>query len=125
MLQRHRLMVIVMLVSLLGTIASGCAAGETDETNPDTPNGESITVTITDPPDELEPIVVPTMPDYIPPYLGADPETGLTMTGTPTLVDFDTYRLKVSGKVDQELSLTYDDLRRMPKLTATPILECV
>jgi hypothetical protein len=65
MLQRHRLMVIVMLVSLLGTIASGCAAGETDETNPDTPNGESITVTITDPPDELEPIVVPTMPDYI------------------------------------------------------------
>jgi len=114
-----------MLVILLGTMASGCAIGETDTTSPNTPAGESIVVTITDPPDELEPIVVPTMPEVIPPYLGADPETGLTMTGTPTLVDFDTYRLKVSGKVDQELSLTYDDLRRMPKLTATPTLECV
>jgi len=115
----------MMLVILLGTMASGCAIGETDTTSPYTPAGESIVVTITDPPDELEPIVVPTMPEVIPPYLGADPETGLTMTGTPTLVDFDTYRLKVSGKVDQELSLTYDDLRRMPKLTATPTLECV
>jgi len=115
----------MMLVILLGTMASGCAIGETDTTSPNTPAGESIVVTITDPPDELEPIVVPTMPEVIPPYLGADPETGLTMTGTPTLVDFDTYRLKVSGKVDQELSLTYDDLRRMPKLTATPTLECV
>jgi DMSO/TMAO reductase YedYZ molybdopterin-dependent catalytic subunit len=114
-----------MLVILLGTMASGCAIGETDTTSPNTPAGESIVVTITDPPDELEPIVVPTMPEVIPPYLGADPETGLTMTGTPTLVDFDTYRLKVSGKVDQELSLAYDDLRRMPKLTATPTLECV
>jgi len=115
----------MMLVILLGTMASGCAIGETDTTSPNTPAGESIVVTITDPPDELEPIVVPTMPEVIPPYLGADPETGLTMTGTPTLVDFDTYRLKVSGKVDQELSLAYDDLRRMPKLTATPTLECV
>jgi DMSO/TMAO reductase YedYZ molybdopterin-dependent catalytic subunit len=125
MLHRHRLTIIMMLVILLGTMASGCAIGETDVTNPDTTTGESIVVTITDPPDELEPIVVPTMPEVIPPYLGADPETGLTMTGTPTLVDFDTYRLKVSGKVDQELSLAYDDLRRMPKLTATPTLECV
>jgi len=125
MLNRHRLTVIMTLVSLLGTMAFGCAAGENDVTSPDTTTGESTVVTITDPPDELEPIVVPTMPDVIPPYLGADPETGLIMTGTPTLVDFDTYRLKVSGKVDQELSLTYDDLRRMPKLTATPTLECV
>ncbi|HOK49791.1 MAG TPA: molybdopterin-dependent oxidoreductase [Sedimentibacter sp.] len=125
MLHRHRLTVILTLVFLLGTLASGCAAGETNATSPDTPTGDTIVVTITDPPDELEPIVVPTMPDVIPPYLGVDPETGLIMTGTPVLVDFDTYRLKVSGKVDQELSLTYDDLRRMPKLTATPTLECV
>jgi DMSO/TMAO reductase YedYZ molybdopterin-dependent catalytic subunit len=122
---RHRLAVIIMLVSLLGLMASGCAQGETDTTNPPPQNGESVVVTITDPPEKLEPIVVPTMPDVIPPYLGVDPETGLTMTGTPTLVDFDTYRLKVTGKVDQELSLTYDDLRRMPKLTATPTLECI
>lgn len=125
MLQRYKFTLIMILVFLLVMMASGCAAEETDPPNPDPPSKEPIDVTITDPPEVLEPIVVPTMPDVIPPYLGTDPETGLTMTGTPTLVDFDTYRLKVTGKVDQELSLTYDDLRSMPKLTATPILECV
>jgi sulfite dehydrogenase (cytochrome) subunit A len=46
------------------------------------------------------------------------------MTGTPTVVDFASYRLKVSGKVTRELSLTYDELRLMPKMTAKPELEC-
>ncbi len=74
--------------------------------------------------DDLEPIVVPTLPGEIPGYLEVDPATGLHMTGTPTVVDFEDYRLKVSGKVAAELSLTYDDLRRLPKMTASPALEC-
>jgi DMSO/TMAO reductase YedYZ molybdopterin-dependent catalytic subunit len=117
----QKLAVIVTLVFLLGTAVCGCNSG-TDQT---TSSSSTIEYTVEEQTGELEPIVVPTMPDDIPPYLGLDPETGLTMTGTPTEVDFDTYRLKVTGKVDQELSLTYDDVRRMPKITATPTLECV
>jgi DMSO/TMAO reductase YedYZ molybdopterin-dependent catalytic subunit len=74
--------------------------------------------------DDLEPITVPTLPAEIPGYLEVDPATGLHMTGTPTVVDFENYRLKVSGLVATELSLTYDDLRRLPKMTASPALEC-
>ena len=47
------------------------------------------------------------------------------MTGTPTVIDLAGYRLAVGGKVGQELSLSYDDLRRLPKMTATPTLICV
>ena len=39
-----------------------------------------------------------------------DPETGLHITGTPTEVDIASYRLKVTGKVDQELSLSYEEI---------------
>jgi DMSO/TMAO reductase YedYZ molybdopterin-dependent catalytic subunit len=73
---------------------------------------------------KLEPIIVPTLPDNIPSYLAVDPDTGLHMTGKPSVVDFASYRLKVTGKVDQELSLTYDELRLLPKVTATPKLVC-
>ncbi len=73
---------------------------------------------------DLESITVPTLPAEIPGYLEVDPATGLHMTGTPTDVDFESYRLKVSGLVATELSLTYDDLRRLPKKTASPALEC-
>ena len=76
-------------------------------------------------PAPLEPIVVPTLPAVIPGYTEIDPATGLHMTGTPTVVDFAVYRLKVSGLVANELSLSYDDLRRLPKLTASPNLVCV
>ena len=68
--------------------------------------------------------MVPTMPAVIPGYTELDPATGLHMTGTPTVIDLATYRLVVTGKVDRELSLTYDDLRRLPKMTASPDLIC-
>lgn len=73
---------------------------------------------------QLETIVVPTMPDTVPKYLEIDPDTGLHMTGKPTLVDFANYRLTVTGLVENELSLTFDDVRRLPRMTATPRLEC-
>jgi len=53
-----------------------------------------------------------------------DPATGLHLTGTPTKVDISIYRLKVSGKVDKELSLTYDEIRALPKVTGSPDLVC-
>lgn len=73
---------------------------------------------------ELEPIVPPTLPQKIPGYARPDPATGLHVTGTPQVVDFADYQLKVSGKVDKDLGLTYDDLRSLPKVTATPTLVC-
>ena len=97
----RKLMIFVSLAVLFAAAAGGCAGGKA-----------------------LEPIVVPTMPAEVPGYLEIDPETGLHMTGTPTEVDFESYRLKVSGKVDNELSLSYDELRLMPKMTDSPELIC-
>jgi DMSO/TMAO reductase YedYZ molybdopterin-dependent catalytic subunit len=73
---------------------------------------------------ELKPIVVPTLPEKITGYTDLDPATGLHVTGTAQVIDLATYRLVVNGAVDQELSLSYDDLRRFPKVTATPLLNC-
>ena len=72
----------------------------------------------------LPPIVVPTLPAQIPGYLDVDPATGLHVTGTPKVIDLATYRLKVDGKVKQPLSLSYDDLRRLPKESGTCDLVC-
>lgn len=72
----------------------------------------------------LEPVVAPTMPAKIPGYTEVDPATGLHMTGTPTVIDLASYRLAVSGKVTSELNLVYDDLRRLPKVTATATTVC-
>jgi DMSO/TMAO reductase YedYZ molybdopterin-dependent catalytic subunit len=46
------------------------------------------------------------------------------MTGTPQEIDLASYRLKVSGKVDRPLSLTYDDLRCMPRIQSRDVLVC-
>jgi DMSO/TMAO reductase YedYZ molybdopterin-dependent catalytic subunit len=72
----------------------------------------------------LQPVVVPTLPAEIPAYAAVDPATGLHMTGTPVAIDLTTYRLKINGKVDHPLELSYDDLRLMPKVTASPTLVC-
>lgn len=70
------------------------------------------------------PVVVPTAPAEIPGYTMLDPSTGLHMTGTVQYIDLTTYHLKVSGKVERPLSLTYNELRCLPKLTARPVLIC-
>jgi DMSO/TMAO reductase YedYZ molybdopterin-dependent catalytic subunit len=70
------------------------------------------------------PVVTPTLPAVIPASGEVDPATGLHMTGTPQVVDAASYRLKVTGKVDKELSLSYGELLALPKQTATPTLLC-
>jgi DMSO/TMAO reductase YedYZ molybdopterin-dependent catalytic subunit len=70
------------------------------------------------------PITVPTLPAVIPGYTEVDPSTGLHVTGTPVEVDPATWRLAVTGLVDHPLSLTYDELRCLPKVRATPVLDC-
>lgn len=72
----------------------------------------------------LAPIVAPTSAAN-PGDLELDPSTGLHMTGSPIRVDVTNYRLLVTGLVDHPLSLTYDNLRCMPRVTARLDLECI
>jgi DMSO/TMAO reductase YedYZ molybdopterin-dependent catalytic subunit len=73
---------------------------------------------------ELPPAVVPTPPAETPGYTELDPATGLHVTGTVPEIDFDQWRLKVTGKVDNPLSLTYDELRCMRRIEVPCTLVC-
>jgi len=70
------------------------------------------------------PIVVPTLPAEIPEYLELDPATGLHITGAYQEIDLHSYRLVVTGTVEHALSLTYDELRCLPRVEATCALVC-
>ena len=72
----------------------------------------------------LPTVVAPTPPAEVPGYTQLDPDTGLHMTGKAQQIDLESYRLQVTGKVDRPLSLTYDDLRCLPKVQATTTLTC-
>jgi DMSO/TMAO reductase YedYZ molybdopterin-dependent catalytic subunit len=98
-----------------GTVTTGVSVSSTSVASPST---------VLVAPEDLEPVVQPTLPAEVPGYLEVDPATGLHMTGTPTLVDLASYSLTVSGKVDEELSLTYGELRLLPRMTGSPELEC-
>ena len=72
----------------------------------------------------LDPVVVPTMPSVIPPEFELDKSTNLHLTGDPQVIDVEQYRLAITGKVDEPLLLTYDDLRCMPKISTLATLNC-
>jgi DMSO/TMAO reductase YedYZ molybdopterin-dependent catalytic subunit len=68
--------------------------------------------------------VVPPTPIPYPGYAQQEPDTGLHVTSNALHVDLAGYRLRVFGLVDQPLSLSYDDLRCLPKVQAEVRLEC-
>jgi DMSO/TMAO reductase YedYZ molybdopterin-dependent catalytic subunit len=47
-----------------------------------------------------------------------------TMGPTDVAIDLETYRLKVTGKIDRPLSLSYDQILKYPSLTETVLLIC-
>jgi DMSO/TMAO reductase YedYZ molybdopterin-dependent catalytic subunit len=71
----------------------------------------------------LTPIVAPTSAP-VPPVGGVDPTTGRNVMGFVQVLDVQSYRLAVTGLVDQPLSLTYNDLRCMPKMTEKVTTTC-
>jgi DMSO/TMAO reductase YedYZ molybdopterin-dependent catalytic subunit len=71
----------------------------------------------------IAPIVVPT-PAPDPGYTRLDPSTNLHMTGNVQLLDPDTWRLKVTGKVGQPQELSLDQIRCLPRVQASPDLVC-
>jgi DMSO/TMAO reductase YedYZ molybdopterin-dependent catalytic subunit len=126
------LVVLVVVVML-----PGCAPSETP-TPPDsdlqvladdvaTPSSPSLPPTTTvagsGTPCSVPPIVVPT-PAHDPGYTRLDPSTGLHVTGKMQLLDLGTYRLRVTGRVERPLELTYDEIRCLPKVQASPELIC-
>lgn len=82
------------------------------------------TETTTLSPCALEPVVAPTPSAEKMAYSQLDPDTGLHYTGQAQHLDLASYRLEVSGKVDQPLSLTYDDLRCLTRVETRAVLEC-
>lgn len=49
---------------------------------------------------------------------------GLHITGDPTVVDIKTYQLKISGAVNKEISLTFDDVKKMKSVREEIELVC-
>jgi len=72
----------------------------------------------------LAPIVVPTLPAVIPGFNELDKTTNLHVTGGYRVINVVDYRLKITGLVDHPISLTYDNLRCMTKISASPLLVC-
>lgn len=72
----------------------------------------------------LAPVVAPTKPADVPMQGGLDWNTGRHMMGIPQVIDVEKYRLVVKGRVAQALSLSYDDLRCLPKMTEKVTTTC-
>lgn len=72
----------------------------------------------------LPPLVEAPAPSEIPGYAQLDPSTGLHVTGTIQQINIESYRLGVTGKVGRPLTLAYDELRCMPRVTGRPVLVC-
>ncbi|HSQ37796.1 MAG TPA: molybdopterin-dependent oxidoreductase [Acidimicrobiia bacterium] len=117
-------------VLALAVLAAGCSAAGAGDPGPTITIGgsggsSSTSTSVVSPPEcPPPPITTPTLPEQIPGYTEVDPATGLHVTGTPIEVDLSTYRLEVTGRVERPLSLTYDELRCLPKVEASPELVC-
>jgi DMSO/TMAO reductase YedYZ molybdopterin-dependent catalytic subunit len=86
--------------------------------------GEAGTEMANHPPCVLPPLIMPATPETLPGYAELDSSTGLHVTGTMQLIDQMRYRLEVTGKVNRRLSLSYDELRCMPRTEARLTLIC-
>jgi len=71
---------------------------------------------------DLEPIIVPTLVAIILDEFELDETTNLHKSGDPQVIDLEIYSLKITGLVDHPMSVTYDQLRCMPRITDTPTL---
>jgi DMSO/TMAO reductase YedYZ molybdopterin-dependent catalytic subunit len=109
----------------ISTTAAPTSPAVTESPTPPAPPSPSSTLTSTPYLDcQPGPVIVPTLPARIPAANELDETTGLHVTGKYQQLDLETYRLKVNGKVDHPLSLTYTELICLPKVTASPVLVC-
>ena len=120
-----RTYILITVLFILSACVSALPAGSQTGKGISKPEGtgSSPSYSITSP-CNLPPISVPVMPEVIPGYTQLDEATGLHVTGKPLEVDLDTYRLKVSGLVDQPMQWDYEELRCLPKVTVKATLVC-
>jgi DMSO/TMAO reductase YedYZ molybdopterin-dependent catalytic subunit len=97
------------LAAALAALALSSPLGASAQASPDAP---------------LPALAIPPRPAEVPGFAQLDPSTGLHMTGSPQKIDASTWRLKVYGKVGRELSLSYDELRRLPRRTTRDPIIC-
>lgn len=115
----------ILLVTLLAFLATtGCVATQTPATPPPVTTTPDRSAKATPTPCILSTIVAPTPPADIPGYAELDPTTGLHVTGKAQEIDLETYRLEITGKVDHPLTLSFNDLRCMPKVEDFYTLIC-
>lgn len=113
------------LLILASSFAAACSAPQSGGTPVATaPSPPRLSALPTVPACVTLPVVAPTPLPIIPGYLEVDPSTGLHVTGNMQVIDLQSYRLKVTGMVDRPLSLTFDELRCLPKIQAEPRLVC-
>jgi len=72
----------------------------------------------------LPALALPPEPSPTPGFAELDPLTKLHITGTAQTIDLAAFRLSVQGRVRHPLSLTYDELRRLPRLTTRDPIIC-
>jgi len=70
------------------------------------------------------PVVVAPTPAANPGYTQLDATTGLHVTGQAQTIDLASYRLKISGRVNSPLELTFDELRCLPKVDCDCTIIC-
>ncbi|MGE5602125.1 MAG: molybdopterin-dependent oxidoreductase [Nitrososphaerales archaeon] len=70
------------------------------------------------------PAVTRPTPIPYPGYTAVEPSTQLHVTAPPQVIELDAYLLTVKGKVAHELTLTYDELRCLPKIGTYARIEC-
>ena len=93
----------IMQLGLLALLVlAGCAGKPASAAGSDTSGGNSN----------------PPAPGYLSLY------EGLHVTGTPVDVDIATYRLKVEGAVERPLSLSFEELKKLPAVREEIVLEC-
>jgi DMSO/TMAO reductase YedYZ molybdopterin-dependent catalytic subunit len=121
----------VLRILFLGLLLSAVAACVTapPATSPVSlsspePTGETGAEMGNHPPCVLPPLMMPATPETLPGYTDLDSSTGLHVTGTMQVIDQTRYRLEVTGKVNRQLSLSYDELRCMPRAEARLTLIC-
>lgn len=89
-------MFLLIIILLLSSIVSGCLTSNSTSTKESNTEGTN--------------------------YL--DLYEGLHITGNPIDIDIKTYHLKISGAVDKELSLTFDDIKKMESVREEIELVC-
>lgn len=112
-----------LVLLLMGAMCAACSAqSPTAAPTPLEDTAMPVAGTLTSCP--LPTVIRPTPPAVIPGYAKLDETTHLHVTGTMKEIDLTDYRLVVTGAVESPLSLTYDELRCMPKREVRTLLVC-